>query len=343
MIKVAAPAMLCRVHRLGDPGARRRRRHRGLRPRRGLCARARHAHLRRARRGAPQPDRPHGAEEASLNWRDAGKASETTRQSQANMPIRAPWLARLRSSVKSASAWFQRSRGRWSWKSLSPRAVFDATKKFPGVDRGTLGDVAAVSSCTSRLASGWAAATARLHHQDDGTRARREVDREGDESCVESTYPWVPRTSLLSRAPVRCYAYGARHRPQLPTEGLIQAEAKAASAGMSLTLARDQVGKISQVLAAARAREHADVEREARRAAHGEIVGGIADHGDLARLEKPRALQNASAMPGSGLVPWPELKPATNSNRSRTPCAAGTLRARRSSRRWRRRCGSRAA
>ena len=66
MIKVAAPDMLCAGDRLGHPGARRRRRHGGLRPRRGLCRRPLHAHLRRPRRGAPQPDRPVGAAQAPL-------------------------------------------------------------------------------------------------------------------------------------------------------------------------------------------------------------------------------------------------------------------------------------
>ena len=63
MIKVAAPNMLLPGHRLGDPGARRRRRVGRFRPRPRLCARAHAAPRRRARRGAPQPDRPAGTAE----------------------------------------------------------------------------------------------------------------------------------------------------------------------------------------------------------------------------------------------------------------------------------------
>ena len=49
--------------RLGDPGARRRRRHHRLRSRPHRCERAHDAHRRRAGRSAPQPDRQDGAGE----------------------------------------------------------------------------------------------------------------------------------------------------------------------------------------------------------------------------------------------------------------------------------------
>ena len=51
---------------------------------------------------------------------------------------------------------------------------------------------------------------------------------------------------------------------------------------------QDQVGEVFEVLALAGARQHADVEADARRAAHGEVVHGVADHGDLAGLDAER-------------------------------------------------------
>ena len=74
MIKVAAPNMLCQVHRLGDPGAWRRRRDGGLRACRDVRPRPLHAHLRRPRRGASQPDRPPGTAQARLNEATAMEA-----------------------------------------------------------------------------------------------------------------------------------------------------------------------------------------------------------------------------------------------------------------------------
>ena len=60
MIKVAAPERGAAGHRLGHPGARRRRRIGGFRSRLRICARAHAAPGRRPGRGAPQPDRQAG-------------------------------------------------------------------------------------------------------------------------------------------------------------------------------------------------------------------------------------------------------------------------------------------
>ena len=63
MIKVAAPTMALPGDRLGDPGARRRRRLRRLRPRARRTRMRDAAPRRRARRSASQPDRQAGAGE----------------------------------------------------------------------------------------------------------------------------------------------------------------------------------------------------------------------------------------------------------------------------------------
>ena len=51
---------------------------------------------------------------------------------------------------------------------------------------------------------------------------------------------------------------------------------------------QDQIGVTLEVLALARARQHADIETDARGAAHGEVVHRVADDGDLARRQADR-------------------------------------------------------
>ena len=69
--------------------------------------------------------------------------------------------------------------------------------------------------------------------------------------------------------------------------------------------------------------EHADVEADARRAAHGEVVHGVPHHRHLLQPAAP-SRQKPSTMRGSGLAPWPELQPARNSRKGRARRAAAS-------------------